>query len=117
MFLLLRPMHLLFSALHLFVTACDITFVMNFMILMVSCFRFHDAYVDDTISERLCSLQDDRRELYVPRTRTTMAMSRSFAVIAPSLWKRLPPSARVSLLSSNLSTSLSLLKTCLFSWS
>src|SRR6218665_3707028 len=39
------------------------------------------------------------------------------AVIAPSLWNRLPPSARASLLSSNLSTSLSLLKTCLFSWS
>ena len=30
---------------------------------------------------------------------------------------RLPPSGRDSLLSSNLSTSLSLLKTCLFSWS
>src|SRR6218665_3077958 len=45
----------------------------------------------------------DRRELYVPRARTTMAMSRSFAVIAPSLWNRLPPSARASLLSSNLS--------------
>ena len=59
----------------------------------------------------------DRRELFVPRTRTTMAMSRSFAVIAPSLWNRLPPSSRASLLSSNLSTSLSLLKTCLFSWS
>ena len=59
----------------------------------------------------------DRRELFVPRTRTTMAMSRSFAVIAPSLWNCLPPSARASLLSSNLSTSLSLLKTCLFSWS
>src|SRR6218665_2229525 len=53
----------------------------------------------------------DRQELYFPRTRTTMAMSRSFAVIAPSLWNRLPPSARASLLSSNLSTSLSLLKT------
>ena len=58
----------------------------------------------------------DRRELYVPRTRTIMAMSRAFAVIAPSFWNRLPPSARASLLSSNLSTSLSLLKTCLFSW-
>src|SRR6218665_3006423 len=58
----------------------------------------------------------DRRELYVPRSRTiTMAMCRSFAVIAPSLWNRLPPSARASLLSSSLSTSFSLLKTCLFS--
>src|SRR6218665_2611165 len=59
----------------------------------------------------------DRWELFVPRTRTTMAMSRSFAVIAPSLWNRLPSSARASLLSSNLSTSLLFLKTCLFSWS
>src|SRR6218665_3516320 len=56
----------------------------------------------------------DRRELFVPRARTTMAMSRSFAVIAPALWIRLPPSARASLLSSTLSTSLSLLKTCPF---
>src|SRR6218665_3253272 len=56
----------------------------------------------------------DRQELFVPRTRTTMAMSRSFSVIGPSLWNRLPPSALASLLSSNLSTSLSLLKTYLF---
>jgi len=34
-----------------------------------------------------------------------------------SLWNRLPPLARASLLSSDLSTSLSLLKTCIFSWS
>src|SRR6218665_2201596 len=53
----------------------------------------------------------DRRELFVPRTRTTMALSRSFAVIAPSLWNNLPPTARAALLSSNVSTSLSLLKT------
>src|SRR6218665_2881824 len=66
----------------------------------------------------LCLLRSlDRRELFVSRTRTTMAMFRSFSVNAPSLWNRLPPSARASLLSSNLSTSLSLLKTCLFSWS
>ena len=44
----------------------------------------------------------DRRELFVPRTR-------SFAVVAPSLWNRLPPSARTSLKSSNLYKSLSLL--------
>ena len=41
----------------------------------------------------------------------------SFSVAGPSPWNRLPPSARASFLSSNLSTSLSLLKTCLFSWS
>src|SRR6218665_3396027 len=33
----------------------------------------------------------ERRELFVSRTRTTMAMSRSFSVIGPSLWYRLPP--------------------------
>jgi len=61
----------------------------------------------------------DRRELFVPRTRTTIAMSRSFSIrpIGPSLWNRLPPSARPSILSSNLSTSFSLRKTCLFSLS
>ena len=59
----------------------------------------------------------ESRELFVPRTRTIMAMSRSVSVIGPSLWNRLPPSARASLLSSNLSTSVSLLKTCLFSLS
>ena len=59
----------------------------------------------------------DRRELFVPRTRTTMAKSRFFSVAGPSLWNRLPPSARASFLSSNLFTSLSLLKTCLSSWS
>ena|SRR6218665_1692846 len=41
----------------------------------------------------------------------------SFSVVGPSLWNRLPPSARASFLSSNLSTSLSLLKACLLSWS
>src|SRR6218665_94807 len=34
----------------------------------------------------------DRRQLFFPQTRTMMAMSRSFAIIAPSLWNRLPPS-------------------------
>src|SRR6218665_381314 len=47
----------------------------------------------------------------------TRSMSRSFSVIGPSLWNHLPRSAPASLLSSNRSTSLSLLKTCLFSWS
>src|SRR6218665_339016 len=56
-------------------------------------------------------------KFFVHRTRTTMAKSRSFSVAGPSLWNRLPPSAHASFLSSNLSTSLSLLKTCLFSWS
>src|SRR6218665_741608 len=57
------------------------------------------------------------QDLFVPRTRTIMAVSKSFSVIGPSLWNRLTPSAQASFLSSNLSASLSLLKTCLFSWS
>ena len=36
--------------------------------------------------------------IFVPRTRITMAVSRSFSVIGPSLWNRLPPSARASLI-------------------
>jgi len=56
----------------------------------------------------------DVRELFVPRTRTTLAISRSFSVIGPSLWNHLPPSAHPFLLSSNLSMSLSLIKTSLF---
>src|SRR6218665_797568 len=35
----------------------------------------------------------DRRELFVPQTRTTMAKSRSFSVAGPSLWNRLTSSA------------------------
>ena len=34
----------------------------------------------------------DRLDLFVPRVRTTMAQSRSFACIGPSLWNGLPPS-------------------------
>src|SRR6218665_937494 len=56
----------------------------------------------------------DRWGLFVPRTKTTMAKSRSFSLAGPSLWNCLPLSAHSSFLSSNLSTSLLLLKTCLF---
>src|SRR6218665_1373607 len=56
------------------------------------------------------------QDLYDPRTKTTVAMSESFSIIGPSLWNRLPLSARSSFLSSDLSTSLSLVNTCLFSW-
>ena len=48
----------------------------------------------------------DMRELFVPRSSRTMAKSRSFSVAGPSFWNRLPPSARASFLSSNLSASL-----------
>src|SRR6218665_693 len=58
----------------------------------------------------------DRRELFVPQTRTTIAMSRSFSVIALSLWNRLPPSARAALLSSIFLRPYHFLR-LLFSWS
>jgi len=63
----------------------------------------------------------DRRELFVPRTRTTSLWLNlhvdPFRLLALpyGFWNRLPPSARASFISSNLSTSLSLLKTYLFS--
>src|SRR6218665_2186163 len=42
-----------------------------------------DAIRLPTSATSLCPLRSmDRQELFVPRTRTTMAMSRSFAVIA-----------------------------------
>ena len=53
--------------------------------------------------------------LLVPWARTTMVKSRSFTVIRPSLWNRLPPASRNTFLSSNLSTFLAALKICLFS--
>jgi len=57
----------------------------------------------------LCSL--DR--LWIVFVSLTMVKSRYFTVIGPSLWNRLLPASRQ--LSSNLSTTPALLKTCLFS--
>ena len=57
----------------------------------------------------------DRADLFVPRARTTIAQTRSFTIIGPSLWNSLPSTLRGTLLSGSLSTSLSLLKTYFFS--
>ena len=57
----------------------------------------------------------NRLDLLVPRTRTAMAQSRSFASIGPSLWNALSPSVRSTILSSSLSSSFAFLKTCFFS--
>ena len=57
----------------------------------------------------------DRADLFVPRARTTIAQTRSFTIIGPSLWNSLPSTLRGTLLSGLLSTSLSLLKTYFFS--
>src|SRR5688572_13384206 len=56
----------------------------------------------------------DRLDLFIPRVRTTMAQSRYFVCIGPSLWNGLPPSLRSIILSSSISTSISHLKTFLF---
>src|SRR5688572_9315464 len=57
----------------------------------------------------------DRSDLFVPRARTTIAQTRSFAIIGPSLWNALPFTLRETFLSGSLSSSLSLLKTYFFS--
>src|SRR5688572_14438753 len=41
----------------------------------------------------------DRSDLFVPRARTTIAQTRSFAIIGPSLWNALPFSLRETFLS------------------
>src|SRR6218665_2111581 len=61
----------------------------------------------------LCSL--DRHDLFVPRARTSMAQTRAFAIIGPSLWNQLLPSTRSTLLTGELSASFRSLKTALFS--
>src|SRR6185503_18163913 len=50
----------------------------------------------------------DRSDLFVPRARTTIAQTRSFAIIGPSLWNALPFTLRETFLSGSLSSSLSL---------
>src|SRR5688572_21406669 len=57
----------------------------------------------------------NRLELLVPHTRTSMAQSRSFTSIGPSLWNALSPSTRTRILSSNLSSTFAFLKTFFFS--
>src|SRR6218665_2044240 len=57
----------------------------------------------------------DRHDLYVPRARTSMAQTRAFAIIGPSLWNQLLPSTRSTLLTGVPSASFRSLKTALFS--
>ena len=49
-----------------------------------------------------------RHDLFMPHVRTTMAHTRSFASIGPSLWNHLPSPFRSFILSAPLSSSLSL---------
>src|SRR6218665_4020418 len=57
----------------------------------------------------------DRHDLFVPRARTSMAQTRVFAIIGPSLWNQLLPSTRSTLLTGEPSPSFRSLKTALFS--
>src|SRR6218665_598909 len=66
-------------------------------------------YLRDTT--RLPSSASSLRPLYAPLQAGAYRSDQdnnAFSVIGPSLWHRLPPSARASLLSSNLSTRTSL---------
>src|SRR5688572_27465870 len=56
----------------------------------------------------------DRLDLLVPRARTTMAKSRAFAFIGPSLWNQLPSSTRSLILSGGPGAPFRCLKTTLF---
>jgi hypothetical protein len=57
----------------------------------------------------------NRMDLLVPRTRTSMAQTRSFASIGPSLWNSLSPFTRSKLLIGSPSSSFAFLKTYFFS--
>ena len=57
----------------------------------------------------------DGQALFVPRVRTTMALTRSFASIGIFLWNALPSSLCVAVFYGSLPTSFSLLKTFFFS--
>ena len=64
----------------------------------------------------LCPLRSlDRHDLFVPRARTSMAQTRAFAIIGPSLWNQLLPCTRSTLLTGEPSASFRSLKTALFS--
>src|SRR6218665_1270327 len=72
-----------------------------------------DVILSASFSRPLRSI--DRLDLLVPRSRTALAQSRSFASICPSLWNALSPSLRSTFLSGSLSSSLAFLKTYFFS--
>src|SRR6218665_2576160 len=57
----------------------------------------------------------DRHDLFVPRARTSMAQTRAFAIIGPSLWNQLLPSTRTPLLTGVPSAYFRSLMTALFS--
>jgi len=56
----------------------------------------------------------NRLDLLVPRSRTALAQSQSFASIGPTPWNALSPSVRSTFLSGSLSSSFAFLKTYFF---
>jgi hypothetical protein len=56
----------------------------------------------------------DRLDLWLPRSRTTMAQQRAFARVGPLLWNYLPPATRSTILSQGLAASVRCLKSHLF---
>src|SRR6218665_3906039 len=87
--------------------------------------RMHEkiSWTEHISNEVLILVEEERSLLTIIRTRQRNWMGHIMRgdslqrEIIEGRINRLPPSARASLLSSNLSTSLLLLKTCLFSWS
>src|SRR5688572_11751663 len=67
-------------------------------------------YSYDRFPHSAASLQPflslDQHDLFVPRTRTTLAQARSFLTIGPALWNSLPSSLRASIPSRSIPTSL-----------
>src|SRR6218665_846375 len=61
-----------------------------------------------------CLRSPQFHDIFTPCIRTTMARTRSFASIGPSLWNHLPPPFRSFILFAPLSSSLSRLKSYLF---
>jgi hypothetical protein len=57
----------------------------------------------------------ERLDLFVPLVRTTMAQTRSFVSIGPTLWNSLPPRLRSTFFTVSVATSFSYLKTYFFS--
>jgi len=94
-----------------------LTFSKEFLFWPLSQIGAAPNYLRDHIRSSLCATSHrsfrsfDWQVLFVPRVKTTMAQTRSFANIGPSLWNALPPSLQLTLLSGSLPASFSLIKT------
>src|SRR5688572_16874879 len=72
---------------------------------MKSRLGFAPKYLRDLIRTAYCAASPrplrslDRHDIFVPRTKTTLAQTRSFATIGPALCNAIPSSLRVFILS------------------